>query len=138
MQKHCNCNSRIPDCCPTGWKVTLAGLKFFNGEEKNYVAIDGESLAIAWSLEQTKYLTKGCKDLAVVTNHKQLENIFGDCALNEIQNTQIFKLKQCALPRRFEVQYMPSKTDLAADAASRYPNLSSEIKSHDASYWFVK
>ena len=88
--------------------------------------------------EQTKYFTKRSRDLVVVTNHKPLVKKFGDCALNEIQNTQIFKLKQCALPRRFEVQYMPSKTDLAADAASRYPNLSSEIKSHDASYWFVK
>ena len=35
MQKHCNCNSLLPDCCTNGWKVTLAGSKFLNGLEKN-------------------------------------------------------------------------------------------------------
>ena len=44
----------------------LAGSRFLNGAEKNYADIKGESLAIAWSLEQTKYFTKGCKDLVVV------------------------------------------------------------------------
>ena len=131
MQKHCNCNSRLPDCCTTGWKVTLAGSRFLNGAEKNYVAIEGESLAIAWSLEQTKYFTKGCKDLVVVTDHKPLVKVFGDRTLNEIQNTRIFRLKQRTLPWLFEVHYMPGKTNLAADAASRYPTLTNEINLHD-------
>ena len=103
MQKHCNCNSRIPDCCPTGWKVTLAGLKFFNGVEKNYVAIEGESLAIAWSLEQKSYFTKGCKDLVIVTDNKLLVKIFDDRTLNKIQNTRLFRLKQRPLQWLFEV-----------------------------------
>ena len=69
--------------------MTLAGSRFLNGAEKNYAAIEGESLAIAWSLEQTKYFTKGCNDLVVVTDHKPLVKIFGDRTLNEIQNTRI-------------------------------------------------
>ena len=75
MQKHCNCNSRLPDCCTTGWKVTLAGSRFLNGAEKNYAAIEGESLVIAWSLEKTQYFTKGCKEIVVVTDHKLLVKV---------------------------------------------------------------
>ena len=134
MQKHCTCNSRLPDCCTTGWKVTLAVCRFLNGAEKNYAVIEGESLAIAWSLEQTKYFTMGCKNLVVITDHKPLVKIFGDRALNDIQNTRIIRLKQRILPWLFKVQYMPGKTNLAADAASRYPTLINELNSHDADF----
>ena len=83
--------------------MTLAGSRFLNGAEKNYAAIEGESLAIAWSLEQTKYFTMGCKNLVVITDHKPLVKIFGDRALNDIQNTRIFRLKQRTLPWLFKV-----------------------------------
>ena len=36
------------------------------------------------------------------------------------------------LPWLFEVHYMPGKTNLAADAASRYPSLINEMNSHDS------
>ena len=68
--------------------MTLAGSRFLIGAKKNYVAIEGESLAIAWSFEQMKYFTKGCKDLVVVTDHKPLVKYFCDPTFNEIQNTQ--------------------------------------------------
>ena len=58
--------------------------------------------------------------------------IFGDCALNEIQNTRIFTLKQRTLSWLFEVHYMHGKTNLAVDAASRYPTLTYEVNSHDS------
>ena len=131
MQKYCNCNSRLPDCCTTGWKVTHAGSRFLNSAEKSYAAIEGESLAIAWSLEQTKYFTKDCKDLVVVMDKKSLVKTFGDCALNEIQNTRITILKQRTQTWLFEVHYMPDKTNIVADAASLCPTLLSEMNSHD-------
>ena len=68
----------------------------------------------------------------VVTDHKPLVKIFGDRTLNEIQNTRIFRLKQRTLPWLFQVHYMPGKTNLAADAASRYPSLINEVISHDS------
>ena len=67
--------------------MILASLRFLNGAEKNDATVEGESLAIAWSLEQTKYIDKGCKDLVVVTDHKPKVNIFCDSSLNFIQNT---------------------------------------------------
>ena len=111
--------------------MTLADSRISNGAEKSYAVIQRESIAIDWSLEQTWCFTKGCKNIIVVTDHKPLVKIFGDRALNEIQNTQIFRLKQRTLPWIFEVQYMPGKTNLATNAASHYPTLSSVIDSHD-------
>ena len=64
-QKHCSCQSLLPECCSNGWKVTLAGSRFIHGAEQCYATIEGEALAIAWSLEQTKYFTQGCDNLLI-------------------------------------------------------------------------
>ena len=71
-QKHCDCVSMSPGCCKSGWKITLAGSRFLKPAETRYAPIEGEALAIAWSLEQTKYFTQGCDNLLVVTDHKPL------------------------------------------------------------------
>ena len=122
LQKHCKCTSSLPDCCPTGWKVTLAGSRFLRKHELRYVAIEGEALAITWALQQTRYFTQGCDNLLVVTDHKPLVKIFGDRQLDEIDNTRLFRLKQKALPWHFKVAYLPGKTNCAADATSRHPS----------------
>ena len=31
LQQHCSCSSGVPDCCPGGWRITLAGSQFFVG-----------------------------------------------------------------------------------------------------------
>ena len=127
LQKHCLCDSSIPECCPDGWKVTLAGSRFLTGAEKRYAAIEGEALAIAWGLEQTKYFTQGCQDLIVATDHKPLVKIFGDRTLDEIPNTRLFRLKQRTLPWRFRAIHLPGRTNHAADAASRYPSPDTDV-----------
>ena len=122
LQKYCSCPSDLPDCCPNGWQITLAGSRFLVAAEQRYAAIEGEALAIAWGLENTRYFTQGCNDLVVVTDHKPLTKIFGDRTLDEIPNTRLFRLKQRTLPWKFQVAYLPGKTNAAADAASRYPS----------------
>ena len=121
MQKHCTCASKLPDCCDKGWKVTLAGSRFLSDTESRYAAVEGEALAIAWGLEQSRYFTQGCDNLVVVTDHKPLVKVFGDRTLDEITNTRLFRLKQRTLPWYFSVAYLPGKTNTAADAASRHP-----------------
>ena len=128
LQKHCNCESMMPDCCTEGWRITLAGSRFLNGAEQRYAAIEGEALAVAWGLEQTKYFTQGCRDLLVVTDHKPLKKIFGDRTLDEIPNSRLFRLKQRTLPWQFRIEHMPGKTNSAADAMSRYPAENSDSK----------
>lgn len=134
-QKYCNCSSETPDCCPTGWKITLAGSRFLRSAEKRYAPIEGEALAVAWALEDTKYFTLGCENLIIATDHKPLVKVFGDRALDEITNTRIFRLKERTLAWRFTVIYVPGKSIPASDTTSRNPNPSTleptECMEHD-------
>ena len=103
LQKSCACETDIPSCCQDGWTTTLAGSRFLSDTEKRYAAIEGEALAVAWGLEQTKYFTQGCSNLTVVTDHKPLVKIFGDRTLDEIANTRLFRLKQRTLTWKFRI-----------------------------------
>ena len=123
LQKHCSCDSCIPDCCEFGWRVTLAGSRSLSSAERRYAPVEGEALAVAWGLEQTKYFTQGCDNLVVVTDHKPLTKIFGDRTLDEITNTRLFRLKQRTLLWRFQIFHLPGATNCAADATSRHPVL---------------
>ena len=87
--QHCNCPSGNPDCCPGGWRITLAGSRFLSPAEQRYAAIEGEALAVAWGLEQTRYFTQGCDNLILITDHKPLVKIFGDRTLDEIKNSLV-------------------------------------------------
>ena len=129
LQQHCSCPSGIPDCCPGGWRITLAGSRFLSPAEQRYAAIEGEALAVAWGLEQTRYFTQGCDNLVVITDHKPLVKIFGDHTLDEITNSRLFRLKQRTLPWLFDIKHLPGKTNHAADATSRHPSPSCSANS---------
>ena len=127
LQQHCLCPGSLPGCCQDGWQITLAGSRFLTSTEQRYAPVEGEALAIAWGLEQTRFFTQGCDNLTIVTDHKPLVKIFGDRTLDEISNTRIFRLKQRTLPWRFNVVHLPGKTNHAADALSRNPAPSGEV-----------
>ena len=93
LQQRCSCLSRIPDCCPAGWRITLAGSRFLSSAEQCYAPIEEKLLAVALGLEQTRYFTQGCDDLLVVTDHKPLVKILGDRTLDEITNSRLYRLK---------------------------------------------
>ena len=122
LQQHCSCPSGIPDCCPGGWRIALAGSRFLSPAEQRYAAIEGEALAVAWGLEQTRYFTQGCDNQVVITDHKPLVKIFGDRTLDEITNSRLFRLKQHTLPWRFDIKHLPGRTNHAADATLRHPS----------------
>ena len=94
MQKTCGCNTIHPTCCDSGWQMTLAGSRFNSATESHYAPIEGEALAVAWALEQTKYFTQGCNSLMVATDHKPLVKVLGDKGLDSILNPRPFRLKQ--------------------------------------------
>ena len=128
-QKHCDCTCTSYGCCEDGWKVTLAGSRFLTSAEKNYAPVEGEALAVAWALEQTRFFTMGCTDLLVIVDHKPLIKIFGDRRLDEINNPRLFRLKHHTLMWKFQIEYQRGHRNPFADAMSRYPNQHAELAS---------
>ena len=120
-QKHCSCSQLYLGCCIDGWKITLAGSRFLKPEETRYAPVEGEALAIAYSLEQTRHFTQGCDNLLVITDHKPLTKLFGDRALDEITNPCLRGLKQRTLLWRFSIMHKPGKDSPFSDATSRNP-----------------
>ena len=128
-QKHCNCEEGSYGCCQDGWQITLAGSRFLLPAEKNYAPIEGEALAVAWALEQTKFFTMGCNNLLVIVDHKPLVKIFGDKGLDEIDNPRLFRMKRRTLMWKFDIEYQRGVKNPFADAMSRHPNKHSETAS---------
>ena len=131
-QKHCRCQSLTPGCCPDGWRITLAGSRFLRAAEQRYAPVEGEALAVAWALEDSRFFTMGCSDLVVASDHKPLVKLLGDKALDDIQNPRLFRIKQRTLMWRFRIVHIPGRDTPAADAASRYP--SAQPPSHEDSH----
>ena len=124
IQKTCRCPLIDPACCPDGWRMTLAGSRFNSSAESRYAPVEGEALAVAWALEQSKFFTQGCDSLTVATDHKPLVKLFGDRTLDEIANPRLFRLKQRVGLWKFEIMHVPGRTNFFADAASRKPTQS--------------
>lgn len=120
-QKYCNCSSRNPVCCSEGWKLCLVGSRFTTPAESRYAPIEGEALAVAYALHQTRYYTIGCSDLIVATDHKPLIRILNDRSLTEINNRRLLNLKEKTLAFQFTMVHVSGSKNKGPDAASRYP-----------------
>ena len=129
-QKHCQCEGKRRGCCKKGWPITLAGSRFLDKSESNYAPVEGEALAVAWSLEQTRFFTMGCNNLLVNTDHEPLVKVLGDRRLDEILNPRLLRLKRRTLLWKFTIEYKPGEQIKFADATSRHPiNTYSELAS---------
>ena len=93
-QKHCHCPNTSPSCCSEGWKLCLVGSRFTTPAESRYAPVEGEALAIAYALHQTRFYILGCTNLIVATDHKPLLQILNDRSLTEITNRRLLNLKE--------------------------------------------
>ena len=84
-------------CCKAGWKLCLVGSRSTHDAERKYAPIEGEALAIAYTLHQTRYYILGRSDLTVVTDHKPLVGILNDRSLTDIDNRRLLNLKEKTL-----------------------------------------
>ena len=95
FQKYCGCiSNKSFGCWSDGYKKPLRVPDSCTKLRKKYAPMEGENLAVDWSLEQTKHFTLECNDLVVVTDHKSLTKLLGDRRLDEIDNPRLFKLKK--------------------------------------------
>ena len=86
FQKHCQCNTSKPFCCPTGWQVTLVGSRFTSAAESKYAPIEGEAPAVADALDKARFFVLGCDNLTIAVDHKPLLKVLGDRSLEDIPN----------------------------------------------------
>ena len=121
LQKHCNCSSRQPLCCKSGWRVTLIGSRFTTGAESRYSPVEGEALAIVDALDKARHYVLGCPDLTIATDHNPLVKLFGDRSLEAIPNPRLLRLKERSLRYKFQIKHIPGVRNAAADALSRHP-----------------
>ena len=121
-QKYCECPSTITTCCDNGWHITLAGSRFLHKAERNYWPVEGEALAVAWALEDTKFFTLGCSNLHIQTDHRPLVKLLGDKTLDEIDNRRLINLKEKTMAWNFEIHHVPGRLIPAPDATSRSPH----------------
>ena len=89
LQKVCCCDQITPVCCPDGWVLVLCGSRYTSPAESRYSPVEGECLAVVWSLKKTKYFVLGCENLVVAVDHKPLLGVLGENALEDIENTRL-------------------------------------------------
>ncbi|GFN96754.1 enzymatic polyprotein [Plakobranchus ocellatus] len=120
LQKHCECTSSKPFCCPLGWKVTLVGSRFTSPAESRYSPIEGEALAEVDALEKTRHFALGCPNLIIAVDHRLLPlKVFGERSLEAIPNPRLRNLKEKTLKYRFHITHTPGVRHVAADTISR-------------------
>ncbi|KAL5016074.1 hypothetical protein ScPMuIL_005663, partial [Solemya velum] len=121
VQKHCECDTDKPFCCPEGWKIVLVGSRFTHSAEARYAPIEGEALAVADALDKARYFVLGSEKLILAGDHKPLLRILGNRSLEDIPNSQVRNLKEKTLRYRFTVVHIPGLKHKAADSVSRHP-----------------
>lgn len=116
--KHCRCSmTDAPNCCPSGWQLIFAGSRFTTDTESRYAPVE-EALAVTYALEKCRMFTLGCSDLTVVTDHKPLVKVLGDCGLDSIKNPRLFNLKEKTLLYKYTIKHVPGTWHKAPDACS--------------------
>ena len=122
LQKHCSCPmDNMPVCCNEGWKLVYAGSRFTKASERGYAPLEGEALAVSWSLEHARIFILGCPDLTIVTDHKPLLGIYNNRELASIENLRVQRFKSRTLHYRFNIKHCTGKWNRGADALSRNP-----------------
>ena len=118
----CSCsNDHAPVCCSDGWILVFAGSRFLRPTESRYSQTEGETLAVAWSLENARRFVLGCQNLINAMDHKPLLGIFDSREISNIPNPRISSLKEKPLCFAFRTAYCLGKWHRGADAVSRNP-----------------
>ena len=120
-QKKCKCVQCNPVTCDEGWQLVFCDSRWLGTSEKNYKPTEGEALAVAWALRKARMFLLGCPRFQILVDHKPLVPILSDKQLDKIDNPRLVNLKEKTLAFTFDIECLPGKINLAADALSRYP-----------------
>ena len=93
--------------------------------QRGYIAIEIESLAVAWPVEKFHHFLYGCH-FTLKTDQKPLEAILSR-SLNQV-TLQLQHILIRTLPYNFTVRYIPGPKNLLADCLSRLGDQKDTIK----------
>ena len=93
--------------------------------QRGYVAIEIESLAVAWAVEKFHHFLYGCHFI-LETDQKPLEAILSRSLNQATPRIQCILIR--TLPYNFTVRYIPGTRNLLADCLSRLSNQQDAIK----------
>lgn len=98
-----------------------------NKAERNYPTIEKELLAIVWAVKHFRPYLYG-RSFKIVTDHKPLVYLF---SLKE-PSSRLLKFRLCLEEYDYLIEYVKGQQNAAADALSRIPISSKDLKSmHD-------
>ena len=103
-------------CLLQNEKPVYFASKALTETQKGYVAIELESLAVAWAMEKFHHFLYG-NEFTLETNQKPLEAILSK-SLNQA-TPQLQRILIRMFPYDFKIQYIPGATNHVADCLSR-------------------
>ena len=95
------------------------GSRSLNSAESRYSTSELECLAIYHAIKECQFYLQGA-DFTVLTDHRPLKGVFRK-PLAEIENARLLRFREKLTDYSFDVDYVPGKTHLIADALSRAP-----------------
>ena len=103
------------------WLPTQCGSRLLSKAEKNYLMVELEALAAAWSVNKCRLFLLGIPHFTLVTDHKPLLSILNNQRLDEIENNRLRRLKSKLCNFSYTCVWVKGAENYMADAFSRYP-----------------
>ena len=104
-------------------RLVQCGSFALTDHQKNYATIELEFLAIVRAIEKCSFYLLGMDRFTVYSDHRPLEGIMSK-DLGDVANARLIKWRQRIMQYSFDLQWVPGKKMLAADALSRHPTFS--------------
>ena len=111
-------------------RLIMCGSCGLTDAQKRYAVIEIECLAVQWATQKCDYYLKGIDTFNIVTDHKPLLGVFAK-DLGAVENPRLQRLRMKISGYNFTLEWKAGKTNLVADALSRYPVFGPEAGDED-------
>lgn len=105
----------------TEWKPVFYASRSLSETEKRYAQVEKETLAVTWCCEKFADYLVGMHQFTIETDHKPLLSLLKTKQLDEL-TPRIQRFRMRLLRFSYNIEYVPGKELLTADALSRAPS----------------
>ena len=107
------------------FKIVHCGSKGLTPTQQRYSTIELECFAIIWAILKCSFYLRGLPKFTVYTDHRPLHGVFQKDVF-DLASPRLQRLREKVTMFSFDVEWVPGKTHLIADALSRAPLFSAE------------